>query len=388
MPRLAARRGADRLSPPPGAGLLSAALIVRDEQAQLGACLASIADVVDEIVVVDTGSVDGTVAVARSYGARVFEIPWRHDFSDARNQALAHVTGRWVLAIDADERLRPVARAEVVDLLDGAAEVAFRVLLYPFAHSTPYLEYRLWRSDAGVRFQGVVNERMVDSLAAVAGPVGVCGLALDHLGYDGDQTAKLGRNLALLEARLLVEDDNVFDWRQLARALRALGRDEEAEQALVRAVDVSRLHPGATEDSLAWIDLIEARRDRGGDVALLVAEGRRRWPDNWQLRWVEAQAHLAEGRYRDAVVAFQQLLGVDRATLPAAGIAYDERIFGALAQAGLGACWFEMGRYDEAARAYGAAETSEPDSVEYRTKRIVCQRRAGKSGTKDGHRLD
>lgn len=85
--------------------LVSACLIVRDEEHQLETCLASAAGVADELVVYDTGSIDGTVALARRLGARVIEGTWEGDFARARNAALEHCRGQWILWLDADETL-------------------------------------------------------------------------------------------------------------------------------------------------------------------------------------------------------------------------------------------------------------------------------------------
>lgn len=95
---------------------LSACLIVRDEQQSLADCLASI-DFCQEIVVVDSGSVDETVAIARSFGARVVHQPWL-GFAAQRNVALDHATGEWLLEIDADERVSPKLREELVRFLE------------------------------------------------------------------------------------------------------------------------------------------------------------------------------------------------------------------------------------------------------------------------------
>ncbi|MHB1776950.1 MAG: glycosyltransferase [Acidimicrobiales bacterium] len=95
-----------RLDPPGGRPLVSACLIVRDESSNLARCLESLAGVADEVVVHDTGSTDGTPALARRLGARVLEGGWDDDFAGARNEALAHCTGTWVLWVDADEALR------------------------------------------------------------------------------------------------------------------------------------------------------------------------------------------------------------------------------------------------------------------------------------------
>ena len=87
------------------APLLSAVLIARDEAEFLGGCLESLSGIVDEVVVVDTGSVDETPDIARRFGAVVVHHPWREDFAEARNVSLDRATGRWILYIDADERL-------------------------------------------------------------------------------------------------------------------------------------------------------------------------------------------------------------------------------------------------------------------------------------------
>ena len=108
------------------APLLSATLIVRDEERNLPDCLGSIDGVVDEVVVVDTGSTDGSVELARELGARVVSHPWRGNFSEARNLALEVARGEWILYLDADERLRPADRRRGSGQLRGARETAFR----------------------------------------------------------------------------------------------------------------------------------------------------------------------------------------------------------------------------------------------------------------------
>jgi glycosyltransferase involved in cell wall biosynthesis len=75
---------------------VSFALIVRNEEAKLPACLESIAGIADEIIVVDTGSTDRTKHVTAAFGAKVFEFPWIDDFAAARNECIRHVTGEWI----------------------------------------------------------------------------------------------------------------------------------------------------------------------------------------------------------------------------------------------------------------------------------------------------
>lgn len=101
---------------------ISACLIVQDEHRRLPGALSSLA-FCDEIVVVDGGSGDDTVALARAAGAKVIENPWP-GFAKQRNVALAAASGDWVLELDADERVSPELRHSIEALLRGAAEGA------------------------------------------------------------------------------------------------------------------------------------------------------------------------------------------------------------------------------------------------------------------------
>jgi glycosyltransferase involved in cell wall biosynthesis len=96
---------------------VSLTMIVRDEEENLGNCLASVRGAFDEIIIVDTGSTDRTVEIARSFGARVFEFAWVDSFSAARNEALSHATGDYAFWLDADDVVEPREREKLVALL-------------------------------------------------------------------------------------------------------------------------------------------------------------------------------------------------------------------------------------------------------------------------------
>ena len=82
-------------------------MIVKNEQQNLPACLASVEGIFDEIVIVDTGSTDRTKQIAREFGARVFDFAWIDDFAAARNKVLAHATGDYAFWLDADDFVEP-----------------------------------------------------------------------------------------------------------------------------------------------------------------------------------------------------------------------------------------------------------------------------------------
>ncbi|MHB8146865.1 MAG: glycosyltransferase family 2 protein, partial [Vulcanimicrobiaceae bacterium] len=95
---------------------ISLCMIVKNEERFLAQCLRSVADAVDEIIVVDTGSTDGTIEIAKSFGATVIERDWRNDFSWARNESIKPATRRWILFLDADEELVPASKIELARL--------------------------------------------------------------------------------------------------------------------------------------------------------------------------------------------------------------------------------------------------------------------------------
>ena len=80
--------------------MISLAMIVKDEQATLAHSLESVSRLVDEMIIVDTGSSDGTIDIAKNFGAQVHHFKWRDDFAAARNESLKHCTGDWALILD------------------------------------------------------------------------------------------------------------------------------------------------------------------------------------------------------------------------------------------------------------------------------------------------
>jgi tetratricopeptide (TPR) repeat protein len=341
--------------------------------------------VVDEAVVVDTGSVDDTPEFARRLGARVLHHPWTGDFSDARNVSLDAARGRWILYIDADERLSGTTRADVEQLLENAREVAFRVLFQPTVGATPYREYRLWRNDPRIRFEGIIHEKVVPSIHRVAElegrPVGLADLMLVHLGYEGDQTRKHRRNLPLLRRQLEVEPTNLFAWNHLGRVLDGLGEREEAERVWCQAIELARRGScGDPVGVLSYADLLQLRHRRGENVDDLLAEARRAYPDDALLLWIEARTSMDAGRFEKAVAVLDEILSTDWLRRRDFGPAYDRRLLEEAPWAAKGLCLFRLGRYEEAASAYEMAAAAAPGDSSYRVKARLAKAKATAQG--------
>ncbi len=147
--------------------MLSLSMIVRDEAARLASCLGSVAGFVDEMVLVDTGSRDDTVAVAERLGATVHRFPWPGDFAPARNRALELVTGDWVLVLDADEALLPLARAPLRALMAQPDVLLINLLRHERgARQSPYSSVsRLFRRHPAIRWSRAYHAMVDDSVA-------------------------------------------------------------------------------------------------------------------------------------------------------------------------------------------------------------------------------
>jgi tetratricopeptide (TPR) repeat protein len=363
---------------------LSAALIVRDEERFLEGCLRSIAGLVDEAVVVDTGSVDRSREIARDLGARLAEFPWNGDFAAARNHALDLARGAWILYIDADERVTAGERPDLDPLLDDARLAALTVRFRPITGFTRYREYRLFRNRPDLRFAGVIHETHVPALLALCAreKMGIAdsALAIDHLGYDGDISHKHGRNLLLLRARLAADPRHVYSWGHLGVTLHGVGDEEGAEDAWRRGVQVVReKRARSISDSAPYVDLAHCliRRGADADAAALLDEGLGLFPDNFTLRWLRARALVDAERFAEALPILEGLVATDPEVAGGGVLAHDERIFGLFACEALGLCCFRLGRYAESARWYGRAEELSPEPLENRTKRLLAASRAG-----------
>jgi tetratricopeptide (TPR) repeat protein len=147
--------------------MLSLSMIVRDEAPRLERCLQSVAGFVDEMVVMDTGSRDGTEAIAERCGAVVHRIEWPGDFAPARNRALELVSGDWVLVLDADEELRSEVREPLRALMREPDLLLINLLREEQgAAQSPYSSVsRLFRRHPGIHWSRAYHAMVDDSVA-------------------------------------------------------------------------------------------------------------------------------------------------------------------------------------------------------------------------------
>lgn len=194
--------------------LLSLAMMVKDEEDLLPAALASVKGLVDEMVVVDTGSTDRTVEIAQEAGAMVMQTGWADDFSLHRNQSMDYCTGKWILILDADEaldrtgvnvdRVREVLRTAPVDINFFTVTVKDTKKDGSISHEFPSI--RILRNGVGARYENCVHNKLRGE-----GKAAGTDLVIHHFGYDlapEKMETKATRTLGLLRKRI---DENPDD---------------------------------------------------------------------------------------------------------------------------------------------------------------------------------
>jgi len=349
-------------------------MIVKNEQPFLDGCLSSLRGIVDEIVIVDTGSTDASLEIAAAHGARVIHYAWHDDFAAARNVGLDAAQGDWILYIDADERLVDTSRETLRAGLQAQSVFAARPFFRIASNRTFCREYRLFRNDPRLRFKGAMHETIVPDLEALQRDIGA--LVIDsparlvHLGYDGDMTAKWRRNLPLLRASVVRDPGRIYYWNDLADTLFGLGEFDKAlavvEQALARPEPVDRI--GHVMRSALLATHARLLLQRGGDALPSIEHGLALTPSNWSLIFLRAKAVIEAGRPADAVPDLEALTAIDGANFCDDAMAYDVRIFGCWAWDLMGVARLRLGDRTGAAAAFAQASAAAPDVLEYRVK--------------------
>jgi tetratricopeptide (TPR) repeat protein len=363
---------------------LSAAIIVRDEASYLRDCLASISDICDEIVVVDTGSTDGSVAVAESFGATIGVHPWNNDFAAARNAALDLATGVWILYIDADERIQPVDPALVRRELSEAADtIALRVWFRNRVGWSPYREFRVWRHRSDIRFVGRIHETMVPNIDRISRGEGLAirhseTIRIDHLGYEGDLTAKHRRNLPMLEQRVTEHPTRCYLWNHLGNVRSQLGDPLGAINAWERGLNLVRTR-GIVDrtDVLCFTSYGMHAIGRGQDVSDLVRELADLAPWYRTTDWMAAQNYAALHRPSEAVPHLRTLIATGDDTMDDS-LTYNNAMFTTWAWELLAECLLSVDDIGGAAEVYQEASAFDPTNLEYRTKAVALRARAAR----------
>ncbi|OAB40038.1 hypothetical protein PMSD_03045 [Paenibacillus macquariensis subsp. defensor] len=220
--------------------LISLCMIVKNEAEHLATCLESVHEVVDEIIVVDTGSTDSTIQIAQHYGANVISFPWTSDFAAARNVGITQAQGTWILILDADEELDQISKAELKLCAIHLEYEGFFLRIHnhigkekssPTATVNPIL--RMFRNRPEHLFRGIIHEQIAASITEIRpnAALHLSTVMIHHYGY-ADHTViekdKIQRNVTLLTKELRRSPNDPFQHFNMAVEYMRLGEHQKA----------------------------------------------------------------------------------------------------------------------------------------------------------------
>ena len=332
-------------------------MIVKDEARALGRCLESVKDWVGEMIVVDTGSTDETVAIAQLHGARVSHFPWCDDFSVARNVALDQATREWVLVLDGDETCTVDSSTDFANALQQSQWDGFSVPIQSLNDDGTYskaMVFRLFRRALpGMRYRGEIHEQLEAVAAGKVQTSTLSCLRLEHDGYTAAVVAsgdKANRNIRLSRKVTQSRPKDPFSWFVYAMAIAQSDPDGmlHAAQTAFALIDADpesvRREHYVVNLYLAAINIHQSR----GNVAQVMELASRAlamFPDSPDLRYQRGGARIADCDFVGAVEDFCAALS-DAAS--AFKLVVDPAAVGFGARTGLGHALRLMGRGDEA----------------------------------------
>ena len=273
-------------------------MIVRNEAKHLDDCLAPVAELFDEIIVIDTGSHDATREIAGRYAPHVYDFTWCDDFSAARNESLRHATGDWIFWLDADDRLDADNVSRLRDLLERlddrpAAFMMNTVCLPQEPHDTPRLitHPRLFRRHDELAFVGRVHEQLDPAPVALGYEIYFSDVQIRHVGYrDTAQVQrKLQRDIRLLRMDYAVDPNDPRTLLHLGTTYAQLGKTAEARRFLEQLLaEATEPHDYLRRVFSALGDL-HIGEGRLREAIEVLERGRTIFPDDEYLAYLESE---------------------------------------------------------------------------------------------------
>jgi glycosyltransferase involved in cell wall biosynthesis len=300
---------------------LSLCMIVKNEEDYIGNCLKSLCDIVDEMVIVDTGSTDKTKEICLSFNANVYDYQWNESFANARNFGLEKATGDWILWLDADEELVTMDKNLLHDQLYSNVIDVLLVQHINYYGSYPpndnnvytFFNNRIFRNHIGIKFIGRIHEYL--DIKSVERPITTettTEIKILHYGYLDELVEckrKSERNLRILESAKLTTDYSPWiDYHISSELYRLKEYDKALKQvniSILRFLEKGLLPPSLLYklkyDILLVADSAESALP-GLEKAILL------YPDYVDLHFYKGLIFLAKMQYENAILVFEHCL--------------------------------------------------------------------------------
>jgi tetratricopeptide (TPR) repeat protein len=296
---------------------ISLCLITKNEEHCLARCLQSVQQLVDEIIVVDTGSEDATVKIAAELGASVFFFHWVNDFSAARNYAISQAQGQWILVLDADEVLSPLSRQELFGYMEQspAEGYYFQISSYLAGGNKTVEDYvvRLFKNTPAYRFSGAIHEQVAGSIQSSNLNDGLifAPYTIHHYGYllkELEGKHKFHRNTDIIRKALMENPQDPFLHYSLAIEYLQHKDFQQAGSLLQKTLTLLRGEEGYIPQVLMALLLAKLAEPDDPHAEALFCNALQTLPDNGDLYCLYGVWLMLHTRFSEAVKVLETAL--------------------------------------------------------------------------------
>ncbi|MDN5316594.1 MAG: hypothetical protein PWR08_718 [Thermoanaerobacterium sp.] len=301
---------------------LTLCLITKDEEKNIARCINSVKDIVDEIVVVDTGSKDKTVEVAKSFGekVKVINAKWEDDFSKARNIAIENATSDWILFLDADEEIKKEDVGKIRPLLSDDTVEAYILKFINYAGTNSsnglteiHYNLRLFRNNGKLKYIYPVHENLRNIEENRVPVFRNADVTILHYGYLSEtriEKNKTERYIKLISRYLEEHPDDKFQHGNLAVEYFNAGNYNKALKHLLIATKGMDVNSYAATRLLRYlISTYSALKDY--DTALrIINDAKAYYVDVPDFKFLEGMIYIDQKRYKKAIEMFKECLSM------------------------------------------------------------------------------
>lgn len=284
---------------------LTLCMITKNEEKFLEKCLKSVQGLVDEIVIVDTGSTDKTKEIASKFTDKIFDFKWCDDFAAARNESLKQATGNWILVLDADERLLESEKEKIKQLVNNWEVDGFQLITKNYSDNSsirgwrdgwfPSLKVRLFQNGKGIKFEGAVHEMVENS---IQGKVERVSVFVEHLGKSSEDKREYYLELARKKTK---ENPSAKAFHELGVQYKALGFFAEAAENFEKSIEMDG------KERVPYLDLAVIYKEQGKfDEAIGVYEKLLQQGESGEVYFGLGVVYFRKGDFDKAAESFEK----------------------------------------------------------------------------------
>lgn len=342
---------------------VSLCMIVKNEEKFLESCLNSIKDIVDEIIIVDTGSIDNTIKIAEKFNAKIINHKWENNFSEARNISLNNASKEWILLMDADDIFDAGDKEKLIQIINKGDKIGYFFKTLSYVSEKNYDDYvynsnlRLLKNIGEYEFKGAIHEQITHKFEPTDySKFKTVDIRVYHKGYlpgVAEEKNKRKRNIRIIEEELNKYPNNPFYNFNMANEYFAMNKCEEALKYYNIAYQNMNEKSGYTSKLVMKrvLALIESQKF---DIAMrAIDEGIKMLPNFTELYFYKGHVYQKKGQYTLAIKYFSKCIEMGEASI-------DLRMINGCGSFrsyfALGDIYFELKDYEEAANNYIKSE--------------------------------